>query len=109
MEPSNIQALMNLAYVDSSLHHYSQALDSLEAVLAIQPDNNEALYRAGKLLYGREQYAEAISTLSRLSQIAPGYEDTMALLGKAQNKTAYQQKGRGNTMDIMTRHNTTYT
>lgn len=92
VEPSNIQALLNLAYVDSFLQHYSQALDSLEAVLTIQPNNKEALYRVGKLLYRREQYGEAVSTLSKLSQIEPGYEDTMSLLGKAQNKTTHQRR-----------------
>lgn len=104
-EPSNIQALLNLAYVDSFLQHYSQVLDSLEAVLAIQPDNKEALYRAGELLYRREQYSEAASTLSRLSQIEPGYEDTMSLLAKAQNQTTRRQRRR----NIITQHNTTYT
>jgi tetratricopeptide (TPR) repeat protein len=104
-EPSNIQALLNLAYVDASLDHYSQALDSLDAVLAIEPDNKEALYRTGKLLYRREQYTEAASTLRRLSEIEPGYEDTMTLLSNAYNRT----RRHGSTMDIIPRHNTTYT
>lgn len=105
-EQGNTEALLNLAIVDSLLEHYSQALESLEAILAIKPDNKEALYRAGKLLYKRAQYTAAVSTLSRLSQLEPGYLDTMALLSKAQNRTNTRHH-HGNTMDIIT--NNTYT
>lgn len=105
-EQGNLEALLNLANVDAQLQHYSQALQSLEAILAIQPNNKAALYGAGRLLYSREQYAEAASTLTQLSQLEPGYLDTMSLLNMAQNRTTTRHR-HGNTMDIIT-HNDTY-
>lgn len=94
-EPTNIQVLMNLAHVDSTLHRYSQALDSLETVLAIRPDHKEALYKAGQLLYRRDNYAEAVSVLSRLSNLhanGTGYLDTNSLLSKARTKALTHRK-----------------
>lgn len=92
-EPQNTEALMNLAYVDSNLHHYSQALDSLEAILAINPEHREALYESGQLLYRRGGYVEAVSVLTRLISLQPGYLDTMALLSKAKRQAAQESLG----------------
>ena len=88
-DPTNVQALLNLAHVDTMLHHYTHALESLEAVLAIEPNHSEALYLSGQLLYQRQHYREAVRALTRLSHIEPNYRDSSALLQKARNRTMY--------------------
>lgn len=88
-EQHNTDALLNLAYVDSKLEHYSQALDSLQTILALDPTHKAALYRVGQLLYRDEQYQEAVSTLTRLSHIDPSYHDTMALLNEVRRTAHY--------------------
>ena len=88
-EQQNIDALLNLAHVDSKLQHDSQALDSLQTVLAIDPTHKEALYEAGQLLYRHEQYQEAVSTLTRLSHIDPHYHDIKSLLNKVRRTAQY--------------------
>ncbi len=84
MQPNNIQALMNLADVDSSLHHYSKALDTLQKVLLINPHHQGALYRAGELLYRRGQDQEARPLLNKLKELNPNHTDVHNLLNKIQ-------------------------
>ncbi len=80
-DPTDVEGLLNLATVDSRLHHYTQAMDSLETVLSLDPDNREALYRTGQLHYQRQFYDEAVPPLSRLNELEPtGYRDSKHLL-----------------------------
>ena len=78
---------MSLALVNSELHYYSQALEALENVLQVNPNHQEALYRAGKLLYRQRHYEEAVSLLSRLNGTDTGrYLDIESLLNNAKFK-----------------------
>lgn len=86
-ETANIEAFMSLADVEAMLHYYSQALDTLQNVLELDPDNKDALYKTGRLLYRKERYDEAVQALSKLNHLDPHYLDTTALLHKAQRRT----------------------
>lgn len=87
LEPNNTEVLMSLASVETTLHHYTLALDALHSVLQVDPSHIEALYKAGQLLYRRSAYSEAVSTLERLSALQPNYMNTASLLKKAREKT----------------------
>ena len=88
VEPEDVECLLNLAAVDTRLHHYTQALHTLNTVLSLEPDHREALYRSAQLLYDNQRYQESILALRRLNRLEPtGYKDSLRLLRTAHNRT----------------------
>lgn len=83
--PSNVEALVSLSYVDTELHHYAEALDSLHSALQVNQHHQDALYRAGHLHFRNKEYKQASELLTRLLNLAPHHSDAAALL-RSSNK-----------------------
>ena len=87
-EPHNQEALMKLFEVESELHHYKQALKTLNKLLQVNPHHIEALYQAGQLHIRMKHYHKAQEVLSRLLHFEPGHSPTLSLLKKTHKLVA---------------------
>ncbi|CAL8308870.1 unnamed protein product [Lota lota] len=87
-----VKCLNNMAASQLKLDHYDAALKSCVAALAHQPDNIKALFRMGKVLALKGEYAEAISILRKALKLEPSNKTIHAELSKLVKKNS-DQKG----------------
>ncbi|XP_026873945.2 peptidyl-prolyl cis-trans isomerase FKBP8 [Electrophorus electricus] len=87
-----VKCLNNMAAAQLKLDHYDAALRSCVSVLAHQPDNIKALFRQGKVLALRGEYADAIKILKRALKLEPSNKTIHAELSKLVKKHS-EQKG----------------
>lgn len=64
-------AFNNLAAAQMKSQAFDQALKSVNSSLDLKPDNVKALYRKGKILAARNEFAEAIECLKSASKLEP--------------------------------------
>ncbi|CAL8253866.1 unnamed protein product [Merluccius merluccius] len=87
-----VKCLNNMAASQLRLDHYDAALKSCVAALAHQPDNIKALFRMGKVLALKGEYAESISILRKALKLEPSNKTIHAELSKLVKKHS-EQKG----------------
>lgn len=87
-----VKCLNNMAASQLKLDHYDAALKSCVAALAHQPDNIKALFRMGKVLALKGEYAESISILRKALKLEPSNKTIHAELSKLVKKHS-DQKG----------------
>ncbi|CAL8396092.1 unnamed protein product [Boreogadus saida] len=86
-----VKCLNNMAASQLKLDHYGAALKSCVAALAHQPDNIKALFRMGKVLALKGEYAEAISILRKALKLEPSNKTIHAELSKLVKKNSDQR------------------
>ncbi|XP_059922315.1 peptidyl-prolyl cis-trans isomerase FKBP8 [Gadus macrocephalus] len=86
-----VKCLNNMAASQLKLDHYDAALKSCVAALAHQPDNIKALFRMGKVLALKGEYAEAISILRKALKLEPSNKTIHAELSKLVKKNSDQR------------------
>ncbi|XP_066551486.1 peptidyl-prolyl cis-trans isomerase FKBP8 isoform X2 [Amia ocellicauda] len=86
-----VKCLNNMAAAQLKLEHHEAALRSCVSVLAHQPDNIKALFRKGKVLALRGDYAEAIKILKRALKLEPSNKTIHAELSKLVKKHSEQR------------------
>ena len=81
---------------------FAVALANVDRFLAQNPRNVEAsdlkktvLYQQGKLLFDQKKYAESYNALNQLARIAPGYQDSSSMLGRARSIVVQQHYNDG--------------
>uniref|UniRef100_UPI0037E9646D FKBP prolyl isomerase 16 n=1 Tax=Semicossyphus pulcher TaxID=241346 RepID=UPI0037E9646D len=77
-----VKCLNNLAAAQLKLEQYDDALHTSREVLALEPDNVKALFRAGKLLSDKGEYKEAMEVLKRALKLEPATKAIHAELSK---------------------------
>ncbi|XP_037109541.1 FKBP prolyl isomerase 16 isoform X1 [Syngnathus acus] len=77
-----VKCLNNLATAQLKLEKYNEALHASRDVLALDPNNVKALYRAGKILSDLGDYAEAMELLKRALKLEPATKAIHAELSK---------------------------
>jgi len=86
INPADPVAGVKLAASLRELGQYDQAADAAQAVLAVQPDNYEALLEVGRDQIARGQGFYGIAALERARAIAPADWRPLSLLGVAYNQ-----------------------
>lgn len=81
--PSRIDILMALAAACSRKKLAYEALSAFRKALDIEPDNREALFKAGMLLTQQGRFDQGITLLSRLVEIEPGNEQARLMINIA--------------------------
>ncbi|XP_076134450.1 peptidyl-prolyl cis-trans isomerase FKBP8 [Alosa pseudoharengus] len=87
-----VKCLNNMAAAQLKLEHYEAAMRSCVSVLVHQPENVKALFRYGKVLALKGEFAEAIRTLKRALKLEPSNKTIHAELSKLAKKHS-EQKG----------------
>lgn len=100
-EAPEINPLLMTAREALERGEYQVALADVDRLLAggANPDGLELkkaiLYGLGRSQLGQRRYDESFQTLSQLARLAPGYQDTPALLRQAREQAAQQHYARG--------------
>ncbi len=88
--PPEVNPLLADAREALERNEYRAALAGLDRLLASTPSDREgqdlrkiALYRYGKAQFEQRQYDESYRTLTQLTKVQPGYEDSARLLQQA--------------------------
>src|SRR6185369_13561336 len=71
------------AAVDS--HHYSEAVDLLERVVALRPDDAQTRYKLGRVLQNQERFIESIAAFRQALRLDPNFADAYHALGVSYN------------------------
>ncbi|XP_061533779.1 FKBP prolyl isomerase 16 isoform X2 [Phycodurus eques] len=77
-----VKCLNNLAAAQLKLEQYNEALHASRDVLALDPNNVKALYRAGKILSDLSEYKEAMELLKKALKLEPTTKAIHAELSK---------------------------
>ncbi|XP_077373761.1 FKBP prolyl isomerase 16 [Festucalex cinctus] len=77
-----VKCLNNLATAQLKLEQYNEALHASRDVLALDPNNVKALYRAGKILSDLSEYKEAMELLKKALKLEPTTKAIHAELSK---------------------------
>ncbi|XP_077423704.1 FKBP prolyl isomerase 16 [Vanacampus margaritifer] len=77
-----VKCLNNLATAQLKLEQYNEALHASRDVLALDPNNVKALYRAGKILSDLSKYKEAMELLKKALKLEPTTKAIHAELSK---------------------------
>ena len=88
MEPTNTEALNNLAQVQYELSEYESSLSVLQRALQISPASQEPLlYRMASILcFNLNKYGEAEAILRHLLELSPNYSNAASFLQYAHKK-----------------------
>lgn len=93
-----VNCLLNSAACKLKLHQYSLALEDCDEALDMSPDLAKAWFRKGQALHGSRDYENALKSLHKALQLAPGdrsiQSEIVAVKGeiqayKANEKRAY--------------------
>ncbi len=71
---------MDLTKPNASLQGYQKVIDSFDKGIALKPEDHEAWYNRGFVLYNLGQYQEALGNVSKAIALKPDYH--LAWLGK---------------------------
>jgi Flp pilus assembly protein TadD len=71
------------AAVDS--HHYSEAVDLLERVVALRPDDARTRYRLGRALQDQKRFIDAIGPFRQALRLDPSFTEAHHALGLSYN------------------------
>lgn len=75
----------NVRYIRARLFdsniQWDQAVEEYKVALELDPDNHEAYYYLGDLLYRRKRIPEAIPLLLKAAELSPGWYDPWFMLG----------------------------
>jgi tetratricopeptide (TPR) repeat protein len=81
---------------------FTVALANVDHFLAQNPRSVEAadlkktvLYQQGKILFDQRKYAESYAALNQLAKLAPGYQDSSSMLGRARGFVVQQHYNDG--------------
>lgn len=80
--PPYFPSFQELAGQLSKSGQYDEAIGTIEAGLALAPDNVDLKYALGRLLHDTDQIARAASVLRAASDAAPGRPDVLNQLGR---------------------------
>jgi tetratricopeptide (TPR) repeat protein len=101
-EPADYNPLLVGAREALDKGEYQVALADVDKVLAANQQNGEAvelkraiLYGLGRAQLGQRRYGESIQTLTQLARLAPGYQDSAALLRQAKERAVQQHYSQG--------------
>ena len=70
-------------------HHYSEAVDLLERVVALRPDDAQTRYRLGRVLHNQERFIESIAAFRQALRLNPNFADAYHALGVAYNDSKH--------------------
>ena len=81
---------------------FSVALVNVDRFLAENPRNPEGidlkkalLYQQGKALLNQKKYSDSFQALNQLAKLAPNYQDSSALLGRARARVVEEHYNQG--------------
>ena len=101
-EPPEVNPLLADAREALERKEYPAALAGLDRLLASTPSDREgqdlrkvALYQYGKAQFDQKQYEESYRTLTQLTKLQPGYEDSPRLLQQAKVRTVDKHYSEG--------------
>jgi tetratricopeptide (TPR) repeat protein len=101
-EPPEVNPLLADARDALERKEYPAALAGLDRLLASTPSDREgqdlrkvALYQYGKAQFDQKQYEESYRTLTQLTKLQPGYEDSPRLLQQAKVRTVDKHYSEG--------------
>jgi tetratricopeptide (TPR) repeat protein len=94
MDPSQHQALVNLARILREKGHYDEAVPLYRRALALQPDLPEALEGLGIALGSAGRHGEAVGVFLRWTQVQPGVARAYQGLGMALTQTNRREEAR---------------
>jgi tetratricopeptide (TPR) repeat protein len=101
-EPPEVNPLLADAREALERKEYPAALAGLDRLLASTPSDREgqdlrkvALYQYGKAQFDQKQYEESYRTLTQLTKLQPGYEDSPRLLQQARTRTVDKHYSEG--------------
>jgi len=101
-EPPEVNPLLADAREALERKEYPAALAGLDRLLASTPSDREgqdlrkvALYQYGKAQFDQKQYEESYRTLTQLTKLQPGYEDSPRLLQQAKTRTVDKHYSEG--------------
>ncbi|KAL9103364.1 MAG: hypothetical protein Q9163_001576 [Psora crenata] len=67
--------LLNRCHARNVSQHYDAALADADAVLSLSPQNEKAIFRASRALYGLRRYEECLARLAELTALYPANLD----------------------------------
>jgi len=101
-EPPEVNPLLADAREALERKEYPAALAGLDRLLASTPSDRDgqdlrkvALYQYGKAQFDQKQYEESYRTLTQLTKLQPGYEDSPRLLQQAKTRTVDKHYSEG--------------
>ena len=86
LKPDFYEAHYNLAQILMSVEKNEEALKSLEALLAMNPNDTETLYNIGKIQYKRGYLSNANKHLTAIPESAPQYPSAKILIDKIEKR-----------------------
>ncbi len=73
--------LESQAAAASDSHHYSEAVDLLERVVALRPDDAQTRYRLGRALQNQKRFTESIAAFRQALRLDPNFAEAHLALG----------------------------
>ena len=86
LKPDFYEAYYNLSQILMSLDRNEEALKSLEAILALNPNDTDTLYNIGKIQYKRGYLSNAQKHLIAIPENAPQYASAKILLNRIEKR-----------------------
>lgn len=86
IKPDFYEAHYNLSQILMSLDRNEEALKSLEAILAMNPNDTDTLYNIGKIQYKRGYLSNAYKHLTAIPESAPQYASAKILISKIEKR-----------------------
>ncbi|KAG8525230.1 uncharacterized protein KY384_008874 [Bacidia gigantensis] len=68
---SPLPLLLNRAHARNALGHFDEALLDAKIIIKNEPDNEKALFRSARALYGLRRYDEAYATVTKVVTLNP--------------------------------------
>jgi cytochrome c-type biogenesis protein CcmH/NrfG len=87
-DKSDVDTLFLSALSSYKIGQYSDAVDSLNKVLQIEPNNVTVQFLKGSSLYEQEKYSDAVDSLNKVLQIEPNNVTAQYLKGSSLYKEA---------------------
>src|SRR5689334_24185492 len=81
------------AAVDS--HHYSEAVDLLERVAALRPDDARTRYRLGRALQNQKRFTDSIAAFRQALKLDPNFTEAHHALGVSYNNAGLYSEAIG--------------
>lgn len=93
LDPTNIEAMQNLAVLYISGHRYDAAKRIVDPLLTLNPDDPAGLLASGAIAYYEERYDDANALADRLTRLAPNSREGPLLKAHVLEKTGKAAEG----------------
>jgi len=82
-DPTNVEAQVSIAEVCTKMNKMAPAIQALNEVVKLRPDDGKALLKLGKLYFNFSQWDKVIAIMPKVQQQLPDAKNVAYMLGKS--------------------------